>query len=108
MARVDHRIVGEDGQRIPFTCENEHFRTDISKGEPHGAKAAQGSVFKQPLVGDLGGETLWLEHVYSPRYDDESYWLMWYDRQGNPLIPESAVFPKSSLPEAARRVVACM
>jgi hypothetical protein len=49
MAR-DHRIEN-NGQRIDHTCENRRFRTDTTKGQPHGQHPTHGSVFSEPLAG---------------------------------------------------------
>lgn len=94
----DHRIVNANGQRLPFTCENSGYRTNLEKGVPHGSMSQnRGSVFPAPLV-DHGGWSLWLEHVEDTRDATEVYWLMWYDhRDGRPTIPLSGVFSRAEL-----------
>lgn len=74
-----------------YTCRNGRFQTDLSKGKPHGAGNAVGSVFDAPLINN-GGYSLWLEYVVDHKYGDECFWLMWYGGNGTPTIPLSGVF----------------
>ncbi len=69
----------------------------MKKGQPHGTLSANlGSVFSQPLL-NSNGSTLWLEHAVEKASQGECYWLMWYDDQGSPPLPMSAVFWKDDL-----------
>jgi hypothetical protein len=103
MAR-DHRIVDANGLRLDFTCENRAYVTNVEKGFPHGASASvRGSVFDGPLI--LGAtHSLWIEHVLEKGTSRECYWLMWYDQQGMPTIPLSAVFDRADLEQMAGRL----
>lgn len=93
----DRRIVGLDGGRIPFSCENRKFMTNITKGEPHSpCSSTLGNVLDTPLI-DYGGYSLWLEHVTEKESGGEIYWLMWYDQEGRPTIPLSGVFGRDDL-----------
>jgi hypothetical protein len=94
----DFRMIDSNGARIPFTCENRAFTTNIAKGHSHGPLLAQlGSVFDRPLIHASSGYSLWLEHVLEKDNRDEMYWLMWYDPDGMPSIPLSGVFTNSDL-----------
>jgi len=85
----DHRILGDDGLRLDFTCKNSKFQTDINTGESHGSHSpTRGSVLGKPLA-DNGEYTLWLEHVGNNQ-GEKYYWLMWYE-DGKPKIPLSGV-----------------
>jgi hypothetical protein len=86
-----------------FFCKNRRFETDVSKGFPHYGES-KGSVFDGPLRRS-GNYSLWLEHVIQPNDpDEELYWLMWYDQNGRPTIPESAVFNKADIQELLRNL----
>jgi hypothetical protein len=61
-----------------FTCGNSRFATDTSK-----------SRF---LVVNDGNYSLWVEHVSEYGAPSQLYWLMWYDKAGNPALVESAIF----------------
>jgi hypothetical protein len=80
----------------PFTCRNKRFQTDVTKGEPHGAGNARGSVFDDALINN-GGYSLWLEHVEDHLHGGDIFWLMWYDQNGAPTIPASGVFDLAEL-----------
>ena len=96
MAR-DHRIIDADGQRVPYSCQNSAYRTNINKGEPHGPNSeTRGSVFRTSLVAH-GDSSLWLEHVVELQTGAELYWLMWYWQDGTPSIPLSGVLNRSEL-----------
>ena len=92
---ADHRLVDASGARVPFTCANRRYQTDISKGVAYGLSPTRGSVFDQPLVNH--GYSLWLEHVVQIGTGDELYWLMWYDDTGKPTILMSGVFDRDEL-----------
>ncbi|MGD0992539.1 MAG: hypothetical protein ABR998_08715 [Gemmatimonadales bacterium] len=92
----DHRIVAPNGSRLPFSCSNSAYRTNVSAGDRHGRSKTLGSVFAKPLV-SAHGYTLWLEHVLESKTGEQLYWLMWYDRLGKPTVPMSSVFGKSDL-----------
>jgi hypothetical protein len=93
----DHRIIGPNGQRLPFTCQNHRYRTNINKGEAHSPMSQnRGSVFPAPLV-NHDGWSLWLEHVEEIGNAAEVYWLMWYGPDGRPTIPLSGVFDRAEL-----------
>lgn len=87
----------------PYTCQNAKFHTNIRKGFPHGSAQAGGSVFDQPLL--PGNYSLWLEYVVensglpAQSSQNDLYWLMWYDQNGDPLLPASAVLTKANLRE---------
>ncbi|MBU4273660.1 MAG: hypothetical protein KKA28_17500 [Planctomycetes bacterium] len=93
----DHRATGPNGARIPYTCENQAFTTNVGKGHAHGTLSpTRGSVFANPLI-SAGGYSLWLEHVLEKTTHQKFYWLMWYDPKGIPTIPLSGVFTKDDL-----------
>ena len=98
----ERRLTDPNGQPIAYTCHNRRFETDISRGHPHLAGQAGGSVTPQPLVlhGDLG---LWLEHVIEPATGAPFYWFMWYDA-GTPTIPLSGIFNRDELSELASQL----
>lgn len=86
----------------PFTCENKGFATAVHKGQAHGDGLACGSVFSSALL-DHPDYSLWLEHVTDKRKGtSDSFWLMWYDRNGNPTITVSGVFGKNELRKMTR------
>ena len=92
---------------IAYTCSNSRFHTDITKGHPHGAGQARGSVFGQGVLpaSAAGGYSLWLEYVIEPKTgDDDWFWLMWYDSNEDPTIPLSGVFKRRQIQEMARRL----
>ena len=96
------RVVDSSGNRMPFSCENRAFRTNVNKGETHGAYATtRGSVFKEPLI-EGNGWTLWLEHVEEISSGNECYWFMWYQPNGEPTIPLSGVFGRKDLANMQR------
>ncbi len=88
---------------MAFTNENRRFRTNISKGHPHGPGQPAGSVFAEPLYDD--GHSLWLEHVIERANGGESYWLMWYDAAGNPIIKVSGVMGRDDLKAIAQKLI---
>ncbi|MCW4114365.1 hypothetical protein NPA31_005235 [Aurantimonas sp. MSK8Z-1] len=89
---------------MPFTCENSRFKTDITKGKPHGQAAALGSVLDQPLVSH--GYTLWLKHVIDKNGGPDQFWLIWYDPKGAPTIPASGVLGPDEIREITRQLSA--
>jgi hypothetical protein len=88
---------------IAFTCSNRRFDTNINKGHPHGVGQASGSVFAQSLVAH-GAISLWLEHVTDKQNASDTFWFMWYDHQGSPMIPLSGVFDATDIQEMAKRL----
>jgi hypothetical protein len=106
MSKRDFRIIDSDGKPIPFTCENTRFMTDTSKSPAGGpGPVAPGSVFAEPLAGIPGKEnSLWLERVVEKTDNSASYWLMWYNRSGEPLTPVSGVFSKAAVTQMAKRL----
>jgi hypothetical protein len=100
---AEHRIM-QAGIPTPFTCTNYRFETNIQKGEPHGNSATLGSVFRDPLIQNADGYSLWLEHAIQKDTRDEYYWLMWYDQQGKPTIPMSGIFARCDLEQMAGRL----
>ena len=91
----DFRIIIKD-EVINYTCQNRRFGTDINKGFPHGNYSQTlGSVFPEQLM-ESNGYTLWLEYVFDEN-DENLYWLMWYDSDGKPTIPLSAIFNNDDL-----------
>lgn len=94
---LDHRIVGPNGARLPYTCENRAYKTNVAKGRAHGSLSPSGgSVFDNPLI-TVASYSLWLEHVIDKTTQEELYWLMWYKSDGVPTIPLSGVFGKNDL-----------
>lgn len=99
----DHRILTPDGP-LPFTCENEGYKTNVEKGEHHGQSCyPRGSVFLTPLI-NYNGYTLWLEHVIEKATQYHAYWLMWYKPDGVPSIPASSIFGKDELRQMISRL----
>ena len=94
----DARMIDANGARIPFSCENWRFHTNLNKGIAHGTAAPTlGSVLPTALISH-GGFSLWLEHVSEKGGSLDLYWLMWYDdKDGKPTIPASSVFSKDEL-----------
>lgn len=88
---------------IPFTCANARFRTDVTKGFPHGLNQARGSVFDSPLM-DAAGYSLWLEYIVDRDGGWEPFWLMWYDADGNPTIPMSGAFDQTQMREMVAKL----
>lgn len=91
-----------DGQA--FTCSNRWFETNVAKeeGYPHGPGQAGGSVFPEALITTEKGYSLWLAHVTDKREGPDTFWLMWYDPDGSPTIPFSAVINAAEIQEIAR------
>ena len=86
-----------NGEAKDFSCKNRRYATDIKKGNPHGKYSkTRGSVFPEPLIIVSNGSTLWLEYV-TEENEENIYWLMWYDSDGKPTIPLSAVFNNDDL-----------
>jgi hypothetical protein len=73
-----------------FACSNTKYKTNTSKGFPHGEGNARGSVTEKELD-KKDGYTLWFEHVVGIEEKDEAYWFMWYNSNGKALIKQSAV-----------------
>lgn len=105
MAR-DNRRTDPAGNKIDFSCGNDRFWTNIDKGFPHGASSTRGSALKDPVIpaSESGGYSLWLEHVVDAN-EEELYWLMWYDENGKPTIPMSAIFNKEELAAMVKQLV---
>ncbi|ADE15616.1 hypothetical protein Nhal_2536 [Nitrosococcus halophilus Nc 4] len=94
---ADHRLQDDAGNRIPYSCGNRRYRTNIEKGCRHGEfSETLGSVFEEPLI-DNGGWTLWLEHATEIETEAEVYWFMWYAPDGIPTIPLSGIFDRADL-----------
>jgi len=87
---------------MPFTCENGRFKTDTSKGYPHGIGLPMGSVTPSPIWDD--GETLYLEHVIDKQNGNNCFWFMWYDEYGNNKINVSAVFGEGDILEIIKNI----
>jgi hypothetical protein len=87
----------------PFTCENNRFGTDTAKGHPHGKGHPPGSVLEAALYRNPDC-SLWLEHVTEWGKPTDRYWLMWYDKNGNPIINVSAVLEERDLREISKRL----
>ena len=103
MAKNDFRIE-QNGQRIDYTCANYSYRTNITKGEPHGEHPTLGSVFAEPLAGSQaeGEFSLWLEHVIpNDDPDHECYWLMWYE-DGSPTVTGSSILHRDAIANMQR------
>jgi hypothetical protein len=92
----------QNGQPVPFTCENRRYRTNVTKGKRHRPSATLGSVFDDPLL-QVGSYTLWVEYVTEIRTGDECFWLMWYEGDV-PTIPLSAVFDRDQYAEMVSRL----
>src|ERR1700680_3423857 len=83
---------------VPFSCDNYGFQTDITRGHTHTPSETNGSVVAQPLIRKNDGYTLWLEYVADKRDPQADwFWLMWYDGEGKPTMPMSAVFDRQQL-----------
>lgn len=95
----------------PFTCANARYRTDTSRGYPHGPSQAAGSVFPSAVFRDQDGYTLWLEYVTdndetAERQPEPSWlWLMWYAPLGDPTISQRATFDLPMLREIVSRAL---
>jgi hypothetical protein len=87
----------------PYTNGNSRFATDTNKGQSSASRQACGSVFPGPLYVDPD-YSLWLEHVVEWGNPTDSYWLMWYDKSGNPLISVSPILGKKDLQEISKRL----
>lgn len=97
---ADHRIPAADGRRLPFTCMNKRYMTDVTAGFPHAPRGeARGSVIEGPLF-DYEDASIWLEHVVDRETGETCYWLMWYNTDGRPTIPLSGVFGRSEIERA--------
>ena len=92
-----HRLNG-----LNYTCSNNWFETDITKGYSHGQGQASGSVFSKELANN--GYSLWLEHVKDKLHGTDTYWLMWYNASGIPTIPLSGVLDASDIKVIAGRL----
>jgi hypothetical protein len=105
MHAIYHRaIIPVMHQPRAFACENRRFKTNTEMGERHGRNLRRGSVYREPLI-DTGGFTLWLEYVTEKQKPDEEwFWLMWYDREGQAQIPASSVFRRDDLKEMIGRL----
>ena len=102
---VDHRIV-DSGNPVPFSCENKKFRTDTRYGFAHTPHVSRGSVVAEHLLEADEGLTLWLEHVEQKSDPDARwFWLMWYDEEGKPKMPMSAVFDEHQLGNMIEQLV---
>lgn len=96
----------KNGQRIPFSCENSGYLTNINKGFSHQPYSPTlGNVLDGPLVDD-GYYSVWLEHVVAKGSNEEFYWLMWYSNaDGKSTIPLSSVFKKDGLQQMVSRLM---
>lgn len=90
-------------EKTPFMCSNSRFKTNTSKGHPHGSSSTRGSVFPEALT-DSHGYTLWLEYVIDTRDNSEVFWFMWYGPNGRPTIAVSGVFNEVQLREMTGRL----
>lgn len=76
----------------PFTCANNKYRTDTSKGYPHGVGHEKGSFFSGYIRQTESG-SLWVEYVAnSDGSATDGLWFVWYDVNGRCLTKSSAVF----------------
>jgi hypothetical protein len=100
----DNRILVNNA-RVPFSCENTRFATNLEKGNLHKPKAqTAGNVLENPLLED-DQASLWLEHVIDKNTYDELYWLMWYNSEGFPIMPMSSVFDKDDLKKMVSNLI---
>lgn len=98
----DNRILA-NGNRLNFTCENKRFKTDIDLGyEHHAGDGYKGSVTDEPLYED--GGSLWIEHVLDKSNGNKCFWFMWYDQNGQTILPMSSVFDKDDLQEMIKKI----
>lgn len=90
--RMKDKRININGTSLEFTCENNQFKTDINKGNKHRENHNYlGSVTKEPLYAD-DENSIWLEHAVNVNNpEDTCYWFMWYNYEGFPTIPLSAV-----------------
>ena len=86
----------------PYTCANRRFETCVDDGFAHREGTSRGSVFPFPLVDSE--HSLWLEHVIDNEENNRVYWLMWYDRAGNPTIPVSSVLSAADVRNMASQL----
>lgn len=101
----DHRII-RNGVRLPFTCENRKYRTDITRGYAHDQNHNHlGSVTQEAIYDDGNGYTLWLEYVINVRNpNDRCMWFMWYDDNGLSTMPMSSVIDEADINEVIRNI----
>jgi hypothetical protein len=93
----NNRIINEQNEPLNYTCFNRAYSTNINKGFSHSnLSTTRGSVLENPLI-NSNGYTLWLEYVIDRDGDDDIYWLMWYDENGCPTMPMSAIFTRNDL-----------
>ncbi len=83
---TDRRII-QNNIPLDFTCENNGFKTDITKGYEHIPGAPRGSVTPEEL-----DTHLFLEYVIDKKNGNSCFWFIWYDLNGIPKTPDSAVF----------------
>ncbi|MGH8066348.1 MAG: hypothetical protein ACRERE_14150 [Candidatus Entotheonellia bacterium] len=105
MPSPERRITDQNGNAIPFSCQNRGFLTKIHKGFPHQPHIQTlGSVLDEALIDD-GNYSLWLEHVVTRNSHEEVYWLMWYrNSEGVPTIPLSGIFGRDDLEKMVGRL----
>lgn len=96
-------IIDENGKRLPFTCKNTIYSTDINKGYKHGKISTRGN-FLRKAIATYEGNTLWLEHVIDRNGIDNLLWFIWYDKEGYPKTPGSTVFATKSFPKIINKV----
>jgi hypothetical protein len=73
-------------------------------GKTHGRAKAKGSVFVRALLTASNNHSLWLEYVTDKKGDSETFWLMWYDPEGSPVIPMSGVISIDQIKEMSRQL----
>jgi hypothetical protein len=91
---------------VPFTCGNAGYYTNANRqnSQPHAPNPTGGSVFVDPVLRTHDDYTLWLEYVTEIGTGNECFWLMWYDLNGSPTIPMSAVFDADQIQVIASRL----
>jgi hypothetical protein len=85
---------------MDWMCKNGGYQTHPDIGYEHVPGGHKGSVFKEPINGEIGdGPTLWLEHLQQGGKEPHEplFWLMWYDRSGKPTLSASAIFSQRDL-----------
>jgi hypothetical protein len=58
-----------------------------------------GSIFDEALLRASNNQSLWLEYVTDKQGNSETFWLMWYDAEGDPSIPMSGVVSLDQIKE---------
>jgi hypothetical protein len=97
------------GKTLDYTCENNLYKTDINKGYKHYKKHDyKGCVTETPLLKLKNSNSLWLEYVIDKQSKEKGIWLMWYDKNGYPAIPASAIIYLEHLNEVIKNFISIL